>query len=166
MPLPHFQPNVDKTSYPIHHRNDQLKQMFLNLGLDVKLIGDFNQPKIIVNDDYAISGFVQNRLYHFTTKPFQGQIVRTVNLNEPDLSINELHDLLHENDQRRFWKLAHSENDSLFYLKTENNVALFAFTDARYWFDRDRVIDTKKYLFDAFGIECRIVTSDSGNVEK
>ena len=149
-----------KMCYPIQQRNVQLKTFFKSFGFEVKLIGDYNQPIIVINDDYAVSGFVQNRLYHFTTKPFGGNIVRTVNLNEPDLTKSDLDDILSSNEQKRFWRLSvKCKNNLIYYLKTERGIPLFANNDSRYWFKYDRVIEYKKYLAESFNIETDIVTS-------
>lgn len=150
-------------NYPIEERNNQLLMLFTNLGFDVKLIGDKNQPKIVFADEFVISGFVKNRLYNFTTKPFGGDVIRIVNLNKPNITKNEILDILKNNTQRRFFRLRTTEE--LFYIKTENKIPLFSFTDSRYFFYKERALNTQKYLFNDFGIDTELLTSELKNLE-
>ena len=146
----------DNKKYPVEHRNAQLKSIFENAGYAVKLIGDYNQPKIIINEQFAVSGYVQNRLYHFTTESFGGEVIRTINLNRPDLSKTELAEIFANNIQRKFWRLALSNDNDCYFVKTEKNIPLFAFNDSRYWFDKQKALITKKYLSEDFGICCTL----------
>lgn len=140
--------------YPIDQRNKQLQLLFENAGFSTKLIGDCNQPKIIINDMFAVSGYVHNRLYHFTSKPFGGEIVRTVNLHDVDITASEIAKIFDSIEQRRFFRLVLKTDEKCFFLKTENSIPMFAFNDSRFWFDEQKASQTKKYLFEDFNIDC------------
>jgi len=143
--------------YPVEARNIQLIDLFTSLGYDAKLIGNPNQPKIIIDSCYAISGYVHNRLYHFTTKPFGGNVVKTVDIRRPDIKRQELDDLIDSCEKRKLWKVGVAQqycDKNLYYVKTEEKVPLFSFDDRRFFFDQIRAERCQQYLSNSFDIVC------------
>ncbi len=57
-------------NYPIIERNELLLSMFTSNGYNAKLIGDINQPAIVIDEDWAVPGYVHNKTYHFCNKPY------------------------------------------------------------------------------------------------
>lgn len=150
--------------YPIKHRNHQLHNLFCNLGFDVRLIGDHNQPKIIIDNSFAVSGFVKNRIFNFTTKPFGGEVIRSVNLNTPNISKREIDILFSTNSQRPYYKI-HLINTKLYYLKTENAEPLFSVSDSRFFFDKHKATKTIEYLKNLFDLNLELKTYTRKNLD-
>lgn len=153
---------MNQTNYPVEGRNELLLQLFLDLGFDAKLIGNRNQPKIIINNSFAISGYVHNKLYHFTTKPFGGEAVKTINLNhENPISRLEVDQLIATCQKRQIWKVGlcdEKDGYTFYYVKTQDFVPYFAFDECRFFFDQEKAEDTHKYLSDKYGLACFIET--------
>ena len=148
-----------QNAYPIEERNQSLLNVFRNLGYDAKLVGNKNQPKIVINNDFAISGYVQNKLYHFTTKPFGGDIVQTISLNIFDpITKKDVDRLIEQTEKRKVWKIYVKQEDKkqnrLFYVKTDNFIPYFSTEDFRFFFDEQKVIETVEYLSSSYGIYC------------
>lgn len=154
---------MNKTNYPVEERNDQLLKLFLNLGYDAKLIGNRNQPKIIIDRNFAISGFIKNRIYNFTSKPFGGDIVHTINLNHHDaITRLEIDQLIASCEKRQIWKVGLCEEycgKTLYYVNTTEFIPYFAFDDCRFFFDAEKAEDAHKYLSEKFGLCCFIETT-------
>lgn len=133
-------------NYPVEQRNAQLLNFFeLNGYENVKVIGNPNQPKVIIDDAYAISGFVQNRIYNFTTKPFGGEIVLSVNLNNPnDYSESLINQIIQDNEKREIFfcelygvggmYLSHTRGGHVYYSRTDPRV-FFNYVDAESFTD-------------------------------
>lgn len=139
----------EKISYPVELRNSTLLKLFIDLGFNARLIGNPNQPKIIIDNSFAISGFVKNSLYNFTSKPFNGFIIETINIYSNCLSRNDVLRLIESSEKRRLWKVAIIDDnvDELqYYVKTEDDVAHFSLDDARFFFTIESAISCQQYL--------------------
>lgn len=155
---------MTKTNYPIEERNKQLLNLFVTLGYNTKLIGNQNQPKIIIDNSFAISGFIKNRIYNFTSKPFGGDIVHSINLNHHDvISREEVDQLIATCQKRQIWKVGLCEEKggkTLYYVNTNEFIPYFAFDDCRFFFDVEKAEDAHQYLSSKFGMCCFIETTD------
>jgi hypothetical protein len=156
---------MNKNNYPVEERNEQLLQIFLKLGYDAKLIGNRNQPKIIIDNSFAISGYVHNKLYHFTDKPFGGVEVRTINLNHEDpISREEVDNLINSSEKRQIWKVGLCEEKSgktFYYVNTRDKIPYFAFDDCRFFFDKTKAEEAHEYLSGQHGLACFIETQEN-----
>jgi len=75
----------------VDRRNKRLLYFFTKIGISVRLVGDPQKPAIIIDEEFVLSGYVQNFKLHFTDKPFGGKIVRTYILEkEPDVRRNDV----------------------------------------------------------------------------
>jgi hypothetical protein len=152
----------------IADRNVKLKDIFTEiLDCYVTVIGDPNQPVIIVhyNDSlFAIGGFVKNFVYNFTTKPYGGSIVRSINLNDPDLTKYELLEILRSNEQRQVYLVLHSDYDNLafssFAEKSGETHVYFSYTDPRYFLSAEKAEETVKLLASEHNIDATVMTTD------
>lgn len=149
-------------TYPIDERNELLLKMFENLGFSAKLIGNKNQPKIVIDDSWSISGYVHNKLYHFTTKPFNGEVVKTVSLTlRNPITREELDAIIASTQYRQVWKLSiEASIPAMFYVKTENFTPIFAPSNCRFFFDLEKTLETQKYLFEHHKIMTSIHTTE------
>ena len=152
---------MQTTNYPVQERNTELLALFVSLGYNAKLVGNPNQPKIIIDNNFAISGYVHNRLYHFVSKPFGGEIVRTISLTvDNPITREDVDALIASTEARPIWKLVvhNEEGPNMYYTKTENFKPYFSTEDSRFFFDSDKAEDTIEYLKERFGIICWLET--------
>lgn len=150
---------MQNSTYPIDDRNDLLRKVFENLGYFVELVGDKNQPKIVINRSFAVSGFVKNKIFNFTTKPFGGTIVKTISLLvDNPISKEDLEELFINTQKREIWKLFIRSEDGtqLFYIKTEDKIPYFSTWDNRYFFDLEKANQMAQYLMDMFPLQVYI----------
>lgn len=137
------------SNYPIKERNEMLICFFEGLGYEVKLLGDRNQPKVIItigSKSFVVSGYVKNKLYNFTTEPFGGTEVLTINLNDTsNIKREDIDNIFKNNKQRNYFTIRLKGSD-IYYLKTEDNNILFSSTDKRYFFDKEKAQSTLDYL--------------------
>lgn len=137
--------------YPVQERNKLLLSFFERLGYNCKLVGNPNQPKIVIDDEFAISGYVHNKLYHFTTKPFGGVAVYTVNLTWcDDVTRDKIDELIAATEKRQLWTICH---DSLHYVKTEQDIPYFSPVAKRFFFDEAKAIETFDWLSNKFVLD-------------
>lgn len=145
------------TSFPIDKRNTQLHTFFESLGYNVKIIGNRNQPKVIIDDSFAISGFVKNNEYLFTTKPFHGDVITSVNIYESDMTRLDVDRLIAMSEKRRLWKLLlvdHTSEESsynMFYSHTSNGISYFSDNDPKFFFNESDAISTRDWLTEKYG---------------
>lgn len=154
---------MQNTAYPIDERNDLLRRVFENLGYFVELVGDKNQPKIVINKSFAISGFVKNKLFNFTSKPFGGTIVKTISLLvDNPLTREELDHLINSTEKREIWKIFVRLEDGtkMYYIKTEEKIPYFSTKDNRYFFDFEKVSQMAEYLANTFPLQIYIESED------
>jgi hypothetical protein len=149
---------MNKHQYPILERNNLLFDFFKYLGFqNVKLLGDENQPKIILDDMKAVSGFVKNKYYNFTDKPFGGNVVYTINLQEKEHeNIDYVRTIIHQAERRIIYRLL-VDNSSFFFCKIENNIPYFSNIDARYYFEKAKADRMKDYLQKEHNIQSIII---------
>lgn len=146
------------TTYPVKERNQLLADFFIYHGFkNIKLIGDENQPKLIV-DNLSISGFVKNKIYHFTTKQFGGEIIYSVNLNEKEIESTEyLVKIIESAERKTVYRLVVDSIKNLFYVRTDKGAPYFSTSESRYYFDLEKAISTKAYLIEKHDILVKIV---------
>lgn len=147
---------VHSTPYPIEERNKLLLEFFTNRGFDCKLLGNINQPKLVIDDTYAISGYVHNKLYHFTSKPFGGEVVYTVNLTFcEDVTKDKIASIIDSTSKRTIWKIVTTEG--LYYVRTELNQPLFSPVGTRFFFDKLKAEETFDWLVSAFSLDLHLI---------
>jgi hypothetical protein len=117
-----------------------LVDFFTYLGYEnVKLIGDENQPKVILDDITSVNGFVKNKLYNFTNKQFGGEVVYTVNLRKlEDISLATIESILSTYERKKVYAIMSEEQ--LFYVRTEKFVPQFSVNEKRYFFTKFKPI--------------------------
>jgi hypothetical protein len=120
------------------------------------MIGDVNQPKLILDDMKVVCGFVKNNIYNFTNKQFGGDVIYQVNLDKKEVENTEfIHKIVYSADRKKVYRL--STDDNLFYIKTENLIPYFSNVDARYFFNIDKAESIKKFLLVKHKIRTNIV---------
>lgn len=152
----------------IANRNALLKKFFTSRGFNVTLIGDYNQPVVIVRDDsdvlFAVGGYVKNFMYHFTDIPFGGHSILSVNLNSDndDITYDMIADIFEKNEQRNVYVLQHAEDESLLFSivadKSGESHVYWSKTDPRYFLSIEKAKDTADHLKSEFNINTRIST--------
>lgn len=147
-----------KVSYPVKERNNLIIEFFNYHGLKIeKLIGDENQPKIILSDFKSVSGFVKNKIYNFTTKQFGGEVIYSVNLAEKEKEDSvHLRKIIESSERKKVYRLKIYLSD-MYYVKTENYVPYFSKIEARYYFDFAKAAETQTYLSQLHQISVDIV---------
>lgn len=106
-------PNRDETKYSVcERRNKALLDFFTRVNMEISLIGNPQKPAIIVNNYYCLSAFVSNFDLHFTDAPFHGTVIKTYKLaTGTHLSHNEFMDFFKNYEQRRVYKIKHSNTN-------------------------------------------------------
>lgn len=142
------------TNYPIAERNELLLKMFTENGFNAQLVGNPNQPAIVINGEFAVSGYVHNKLYHFTDKPFGGSEVHTVQLSEnPIISKSKILELIESSESRKLYKIVVDfGNTDMFFNNYRNENFYFSATDARYYFSyqkAEEMLDIINESYDA-----------------
>jgi len=137
-----------KTNYPIVERNELLLKMFTENGFDAKLIGNPNQPAIIIDGKYAIAGYVHNRMYHFTNKPFGGYEIHSVHLTEnPSISRAKIEELIERSEKRKLYLIEVLLGDHRLYFNNfRNENFYFSDNDIRYYFSYEKAKEMTEML--------------------
>lgn len=135
------------TKYPVKERNKLLVDFFEYHNFkNVKLIGDENQPKIILDDMLSVSGFVRNKIYNFTNKQFGGEIIHSIDLNQFEKESHQhLKEIINSAERKRVYRLK-IYNQQLFYVRTVENAPYFSNIESRYFFDFEKAVSTQQYL--------------------
>lgn len=101
-------------------RNQLLLEFFKSKGFETKVLGDTNQPIVIIEQGksrIAISAHVKNFEYCFTDKPFHGVVTHQFNLYNKgsELTYDDLFNILTTNVQRDVYALEHPICKGLFF---------------------------------------------------
>lgn len=137
-----------KTSYPVAERNELLLHTFTSNGFDAQLVGNPNQPAVVIDGTYAIAGYVHNKLYHFCDKPFGGSEIHSVHLTEnPSISRTKILELINISEPRKLHKIqvdfgAHA----LWFNNHRNDNFYFSDNDVRYFFSYAKATEALELL--------------------
>lgn len=140
--------NKKHSNYPIQERNELLLAMFTSNGYNAQLIGDINQPAIVIDEKYAIAGYVHNKTYHFCDKPFGGTEIHTVQLSEnPSISRSKIEELIANSEVRKLYKIRVKFGDqSLWFANHRNDKIYFSPDDVHYYFSYKKASATANML--------------------
>lgn len=141
----------------ITDRNRLLEHMFKSNDFNVKLIGDKNQPAVIILNyldraPFAIAGFVKNFKYNFTTKPFNGSITGTVYLTEFEVNVTRgtIVEMIERNEHREAYmlRMQNTEDEPMYlsYLNHDSKHLYWSKTDPRYFLDKEKAESQKDLL--------------------
>lgn len=132
-----------KTNYPIVERNQLLLKLFTDNNFNAKLIGDPNQPAIVIDETYAIAGYVHNKTYHFCDKPFGGTEIHSIHLSEnPTISRNKIQELIDGSEKRKLYKIKVKIGQYYMWFNNFRHGHLyFSPTDVRYYFSYAKAND-------------------------
>ncbi|BBI90570.1 hypothetical protein HYO65_gp178 [Tenacibaculum phage PTm1] len=138
----------NKSNYPIKERNEALLNMFTSNGFNAQLVGDINQPAIVIDGKYAIAGYVHNKVYNFCDKPFGGTEIHSVTLSEnPNISRTKILELIQKSEVRKLYKIkVNFGNQSLWYANHRNDHIYFSPTDTRYFFSHQNALNALNML--------------------
>ena len=145
----------------IFDRNRLLKKFFTDRGFDVELIGDQNQPAVIVKNFgelFAVGAHVKNFKYNFTNIPFNGHIVKSVDLNQEEelFSRQDLIEIIENTEQREVYVLKKYENPEMYFnsivQKNGTQHVYWSETDPHYFLVGHKAVDMKINLFKEFNI--------------
>ena len=153
-------PNAANPNEPLEkvlkRREERIKRMFFNNGFEVRLIGDPQKPAIIIDDTYILSGYVHNFNFHFTSKPFGGEIIKTIKLHaNPEVAFEEIKSLLVNYEHRHAWKIALYTQDQLLYLvgynylnrdQKEGRYPVFARHNPKIYFTQEKAEEVSAIL--------------------
>lgn len=140
----------------VKRRNKRLLTLFKHNGFNVRLIGDPQKPAVIWDEEYCISGFAKNFDFHFTSQPFDGEVIRTVKLTENVTSVRaEIEEALESAEHRKVFKVV-LENTPLFlvgynYIDPDNSVGrypVFAQHKPKIYFTEDKAIEISESLLE------------------
>lgn len=147
------------TNYPVEQRNAQLLNFFEVKGYtNVKVLGNPNQPKIIIDDEFAISGFVKNRIYNFTTKPFGGEVILSVNLNNPsDYSPQAISDVIESSEKRKIYFCELDTVHKMYISHTRGGHVYYSSTDPRVFFNLEDAESFADHIENNYSISCDII---------
>lgn len=148
------------TEYPVDERNQMIIDFFKHHNIEVKLIGDKNKPKIVVNDDQVLSGFVYNKKFNFTTKQFGGDVIYVINLHRLDFyKTSFINKLIDNNNKTKIYRIKQTEIPDVdsYYLKTDEATPIFSENDSRYYFNKLEAEKTKLYLFNVHKIFAEVI---------
>lgn len=148
---------MDK-NYPIEERNLLIVEFFNYHGFtDIALIGDENQPKIILDDMKAVSGFVKNKIYNFTNKQFGGEVIYRVNLNEKEAEDSTfIKNIIYSAERKKVYRLKLS-GQKMFYIRTEKYIPYFSNVESRFFFNVDKARSIQQFLLEKHEIETELV---------
>lgn len=149
------------TNYPIRERNELLLAMFTTNGFDAQLVGDLNQPAIVIEGKYAIAGYVHNKLYHFCDQAFGGTEIFTIQLSEnPSISRAKILDLIEKSTVRKLYKIkSYFDQHSMWFANHRNGNIYFSPDDVRYYFSYKKASDDLEML-QLRGFESKIVSGE------
>lgn len=144
-------------NYPVEERNQMLVDFFKTHDIEVKLIGDKNKPKVIINGDNVLSGFVHNKKFIFTSKQFGGEAIYTINLHRTDFYTTQLiNKLIETNNKTKVYRIVHNDNEK-YYLKTIDDTPIFSNEDSRYYFSLEKANKTLVYLTNLHQLDVSII---------
>lgn len=140
----------------VKRRNKRLLTMFKHNGFNVRLIGDPQKPAVIWDEEYCISGFAKNFDFHFTSQPFDGEVIKTIKLTE-NVSSNraEIEEALEGAEHRKVFKII-MEHSNLYlvgynYIDPDNSVGrypVFAKHKPKIYFTEDKAIEISDSLIE------------------
>jgi hypothetical protein len=124
----------------IKHRNELLRKAFNNIDLDAVIIGDRNQPFIVIKNygskPFGVQGYVHNFKYHFKNQAVDGDIIHTIDLNEKKpLNISTFIDIISKSEVRKVYRIVLSNG-----LQFASHREIQAFDGLKtnyYWSDTD-----------------------------
>lgn len=158
----------NKTDYPVKTRNIMLLNMFRQHNISAQLVGDINQPSIVIDGNFAISGFVKNRIYNFTNKPFGGFIVDSIYLNEEtEITKTEIQEFVYVSEVRKLWKIQVCVfgKEPVYLYSIDNNKVLFSLYDAKYFFSEEKAQEFINTLVKYYNFEEDNLTIIEGNTD-
>ncbi|MFC2087470.1 hypothetical protein ACFLSA_04855 [Bacteroidota bacterium] len=151
-------PNAKNKNEPLERvvgrRNKRILRLFSKNGFNVRLIGDPEKPAIILDNEIILSGYAHNFNFHFTNKPFEGQIVKTVKLHkDPLITKDEIEELLTAYEHRHAYKVIIKDSDLYLvgynYLnreKGEGRYPVFARYNPKIYFQEDKAWEIANML--------------------
>jgi hypothetical protein len=87
-------------------RNKRLSEFFKLLGLNVKIIGNVNNPPMTINDEFILNAYVHNFELRFTDNPNQGNVIYVVKLTEkPLFDKNKVLSAINDYEKRPVFKV-------------------------------------------------------------
>lgn len=144
--------NKVKKIFPIEERNKSLEDMFRANGFDAQVVGNPNKPIVVIDGNYAISGFCKNWYFNFTTKPYGGEIVKTIHIKGRDTEITHsmIEKMIEQTVKRSLFKIICSfgDNDTLFFNDMRNGNVYFSDKDAKYFFLEEKADKMAELLKD------------------
>ena len=151
-------PNAKNQNEPLERvvtrRNKRIIRMFAKCGYNVRLIGDPEKPAIILDNDLILSGYAHNFDFHFTSKPFEGTIVKTVKLHKDPLIVHdEIEEMLNVYEHRHAYKVVIKDTDLYLvgynYLnreKSEGRYPVFARYNPKIYFQEEKAWEIANML--------------------
>jgi hypothetical protein len=105
----------------IVRRNKRLSDFFKLLGLNVKVIGNVNNPPMIINDEFILNAYVHNFELRFTDSPNQGNVLYIVKLTEkPLFDKNKILSAINDYEKRPVFKVYLKDCSPTIYLSGYN----------------------------------------------
>jgi len=134
----------------VKRRNRRLLSLFKHNGFNVRLIGDPQKPAVIWDEEYCISGYAKNFDFHFTSQPFDGEVILTVKLTESIATTRvEIEEALETAEHRKVFKVVLDKTNDLYlvgynYIDPENSVGrypVFAKHKPKIYFTEDKAVE-------------------------
>lgn len=148
----------------VARRNDKLAAFLNDLSSytqkSFRLIGDENNPKIIIDDKYALSAYVSNFYLHFTDSYYNGHIIHTIKLmKDMRYDIDSLVDILNRCELKELYKVKHIKAEMYItgYNKTKDYkktmFPVFSVCEPRVYFSREKAREVVEKFGDAYPLE-------------
>lgn len=139
-------------------RNIILQELFECNGFVIKLIGDNNQPAIVIFNyherPFVISGFVKNFIFKLTTKPYNGTIVNSIRLRRDQLTGHRdmIIDHIESSESRPVYRIQCTEHSDMFFnsvkMHSGVNHIYWSTSDQRLYISRQRAESMQQYIKD------------------
>jgi hypothetical protein len=101
----------------VKRRNEKLKRLFAENGINIRLIGDPQKPAMVMDEEILLSAYVKNFYLHFTKEPFSDEIVNTFKLYyQVTTDRNELQQTIDSCEHRKVYKIKLADMEPTLYL--------------------------------------------------
>lgn len=142
---------TSKLNTMISTRNVLLGEFFEANGFEVKLLGDKNQPAIILNDSICVSGYVKNFDYNFTSKIYNGDVIHTIKLEtQTNIDPKKVRECIKGSEHRNMFRIHYSGESSLmlvdFNKSNGKTIPVWGKENPKLYFSEVRAEKTLKYL--------------------
>ena len=162
-------PNRNETKEDvIYRRKNFIYTLFNNLQIPIRLIGNPNTPAILMHNKYILSAYVHNFELNFVDKPYNGNILYTLKLNNKVINNKDIYPqiikIIGQAEHRTIFKIQY-KNTNLFlsgYTFVENfehnkdpkyMKPVFSHINPKVYFDKNSALDIINMYINEYDLE-------------